>query len=63
MNDKTKHSASDTNLVTSGRHADQHAGAVNPPVFRASTILHPDMETLESKGQRYTYGRRGTPTT
>ncbi|HRE60989.1 MAG TPA: cystathionine beta-lyase [Micropepsaceae bacterium] len=63
MNDKTKHSASDTKLVTSGRHADQHAGAVNPPVFRASTILHPDLETLESKGQRYTYGRRGTPTT
>lgn len=62
MSDPTKHSADLTKLVVSGRHPDQHAGAVNPPVFRASTILHPDLETLENKGQRYTYGRRGTPT-
>lgn len=62
MSDPTKHSADLTKLVAAGRHPDHHFGAVNPPVFRASTILHPDLETLEQKGQRYTYGRRGTPT-
>ncbi len=64
MSDKTKNPVADeTVLVTAGRHPDHHFGAVNPPVFRASTILHPDIATLQGKGQTYTYGRRGTPTT
>jgi cystathionine beta-lyase len=53
----------DTRLIEAGRSPSLHAGAVNTPVYRASTILFPDVETLTSGGQPYTYGRRGTPTT
>ncbi len=53
----------DTRLIGLGRTPSLHAGAVNTPVYRASTILFPDVETLQSGGQPYTYGRRGTPTT
>lgn len=37
-------------------------GAVNPAVYRASTITFPDVETLNNRNQDYWYGRRGTPT-
>ncbi|HXJ02500.1 MAG TPA: cystathionine beta-lyase [Micropepsaceae bacterium] len=53
----------DTKLVEAGRDPALHAGAVNIPVYRASTILFPDLETMRTEGQAYTYGRRGTPTT
>ncbi len=53
----------DTRLVELGRDPAQHAGAVNTPVYRASTILFPDVETMRTEAQPYTYGRRGTPTT
>ena len=32
-----------TRLIHAGRHPESHIGAVNVPVFRASTILHPTM--------------------
>src|SRR6185312_8324024 len=42
-------------------------GVVNPPVYHASTILHPTVASLEAaQKNRYnqvTYGRWGTPTT
>src|SRR3984885_5185154 len=41
----------------------EHFGAVNTPVYRASTILYPDMAALLANSQPYTYGRRGTPST
>src|SRR5688572_19934526 len=53
----------ETKLVQAGRTPALHAGAVNTPVYRASTILFPDVETLESGSQPYVYGRRATPTT
>ena len=53
----------DTKLIESGRDPALHAGAVNVPVYRASTILFPDLETMRTEAQPYTYGRRGTPTT
>jgi len=53
----------DTKLVEGGRDPALHAGAVNTPVYRASTILFPDLETMRTEAQPYTYGRRGTPTT
>lgn len=52
-----------TKIVEGGRNPSLHAGAVNVPVYRASTILFPDMETLRTESVPYTYGRRGTPTT
>ena len=51
----------ETILVSAGRMSETHFGAVNTPVYRASTILFPDLATLEGRGQSYTYGRRGTP--
>ncbi|MEN6543166.1 cystathionine beta-lyase [Parvibaculum sp.] len=52
----------DTLIVTAGRHPDAHFGAVNPPVYHASTILFPTVEAMKTRNQPYTYGRRGTPT-
>lgn len=51
-----------TRIVTAGRKPFDHHGAVNPPVYHASTILHRTIDSLENRGQRYTYGRRLTPT-
>ena len=53
----------DTKLVEGGRKPAEQFGAVNTPVYRASTILFPDVETLLKESQAYTYGRRATPTT
>ena len=51
----------DTIAVSAGRMSSTHFGAVNTPVYRASTFLFPDLKTLESRGAEYVYGRRGTP--
>jgi len=51
----------DTLAVHRGRMSSEHFGAVNTPVYRASTILYPDLATLESGDVPYIYGRRGTP--
>jgi len=50
-------------LVALGRDGELSHGFVNLPAFRGSTVLYPDVETLKKGGQRFTYGRRGTPTT
>ena len=52
----------DTVAVAAGRMSDAHFGVVNTPVYRASTILYPDLASLKANKQPYTYGRRGTPT-
>ena len=54
----------DTVIAHAGRKPADHFGAVNTPVYRASTILFPTLAALEAKeGARLRYGRRGTPTT
>lgn len=55
----------DTILVTAGRDPESNHGVVNPPVYRASTILYPDVATLEAprKLRGVYYGRGGVPTT
>ena len=53
----------DTKLVEGGRKPADQFGAVNTPVYRASTILFPTVEALLKETQPYTYGRRGTPST
>ena len=52
-----------TRVTSLGRMSDEHFGVVNTPVYRASTILYPDMAALKANTQPYTYGRRGTPST
>ncbi|MBV9331675.1 MAG: PLP-dependent transferase, partial [Alphaproteobacteria bacterium] len=39
----------------------EHFGVVNTPVYRASTILYPDLASQKARNVSYTYGRRGTP--
>jgi cystathionine beta-lyase len=55
----------ETIVVTAGRDPSSNFGVVNPPVYRASTILYPSVEAFESprKLRGVYYGRGGTPTT
>ena len=63
----TKKFNQDTVLTHAGNKPHEHRGVINPPVYRASTILFPTVEELNSAGRRrfddYTYGLYGTPTT
>ena len=57
----------ETTLVTAGRKKEWTNGIVNPPVYRASTILFDTYAELESgiknaTKQKLFYGRKGTPT-
>jgi cystathionine beta-lyase len=57
----------ETRLVTGGRRAEWTRGIVNPPVWRASTILFDDCAALATSNKvnrdgDLHYGRRGTPT-
>jgi len=54
----------DTKLVVAGRDSERYSGVVNPPVFRASTILYPNVDAFEAPRQvrGVYYGRGGTPT-
>lgn len=56
-----------TRLVTAGRRPEWTGAVVNPPVWRASTHLYPDMAALKegpkrNEDGRFYYGRRGAPT-
>ncbi|MEM6678058.1 MAG: cystathionine beta-lyase [Pseudomonadota bacterium] len=57
-----------TRATHSGRVPENQAGIVNPPVYHASTILFPTMETLRDSrrvrsGDGMTYGVHGNPGT
>ena len=56
-----------TRVVIAGRRAEWTQGIVNPPVWRASTILYDDVAHLRDAAgkdshHKLYYGRRGTPT-
>jgi len=55
--------ATATALTQLGRDPRRYSGFVNAPVFRGSTVLFPDAESLESRKVEYTYGRPSNPTT
>jgi cystathionine beta-lyase len=60
----------ETQLVHAGRHPERFHGAVNPPVYRTSTVLARDVEDWQEKHRQQAtddepilfYGRHGTPT-
>jgi cystathionine beta-lyase len=56
----------DTLLAHAGSHPEDNLGAVNPPVYRVSTVVFPTIEALQSGSHRpfdtMRYGRHGTPT-
>ncbi|WP_379770607.1 cystathionine beta-lyase [Flaviflagellibacter deserti] len=51
-----------TALVATGRDPLQQHGFVNPPTYRGSTVLYPNAEDLFAHRNKYSYGRRGSPT-
>ncbi|MBV6657295.1 MAG: cystathionine beta-lyase [Devosiaceae bacterium] len=52
----------DTQLVHLGRNREDSAGFVNVPVNRGSTVLFPDVQSMEDpSSMRYTYGLQGSP--
>src|SRR3989440_4877647 len=60
----------ETTVVHSGLHPERHHGAVNPPVFHASTILSENVAEFRRRRKNWIleqpgtyYGRFGTPTT
>jgi cystathionine beta-lyase len=57
----------ETRLVHVARDPLRDAGAVNPPVYRASTIVYPTLREFATRAERrytsYSYGLQGTPTT
>ncbi len=57
----------DTRLVHVARDPERNFGVVNPPVYRASTILYPTVADFDSRHTRkytgFSYGLAGTPTT
>jgi cystathionine beta-lyase len=57
----------DTLLTHIGRDPARYDGMVNTPVFRTSTVIHPNLasyETRPAEGEKIVrYGRYGTPTT
>lgn len=66
MKDRRKmlaEAGTDTRLCHIGNDPSDFFGFVNPPVVHASTVLFPDVHTMETRAQKYTYGTRGTPTT
>jgi cystathionine beta-lyase len=61
MNDKRR----DTKIVQGGRRKEWLGHVVNPPVYRASTILFDDVAALRAAKPEvgtFYYGRQGTPT-
>jgi cystathionine beta-lyase len=52
----------DTKATLGGREPFAHHGYVNTPVYHASTLLYETAEDYLAHKGRYSYGRRGTPT-
>jgi cystathionine beta-lyase len=60
-----KNAKPDTILTHAGCSPGTNHGIVNPPVYHASTVLFPTVESLEDAGHSFDgvrYGRIGTPT-
>lgn len=53
----------ETKAIISGRAPENFDGAVNTPVYHASTIIYPSLAAIRGTEKiPFTYGRRGTPT-
>ena len=58
----SRHRRIATALVHAGREPAEQFGFVNTPIYRGSTVLYPTADDLANRRNRYSYGRRGTPT-
>ncbi|MEQ8736233.1 MAG: cystathionine beta-lyase [Rhodospirillaceae bacterium] len=66
MSNKRDGRHQDTRLVHGGAHPERFDGAVNPPVFRVSTVVSATVEEMRQRSKHppgvLAYGRAGTPT-
>jgi cystathionine beta-lyase len=63
-NDENRPNAGVATILThTGRNPQDQFGFVNTPVYRGSTVLFKTLDDLESREQRFLYGRAGNPTT
>jgi cystathionine beta-lyase len=57
----------ETAVLHYGRDPEKYAGVVNPPIYRGSTILFPNIEAMHAAERNWHaepyYGRHGTPPT
>jgi cystathionine beta-lyase len=64
--DSKKPWRAETRIVHGGSHPETFCGAMNPPVYRASTVVFPTVAAMrEASRNRFDtvyYGRHGTPT-
>ena len=62
-----KNKSFDTRLVRAGSAPKKQKGAINPPVYRASTVIFPTVQAMKNaekiKFDTTFYGVHGTPTT
>lgn len=61
-NEQRQALALETRLMLAGRNAEETFGFVNVPPYRGSTVTYPDAESCLKHRNRYSYGRRGNPT-
>ena len=52
-----------TSLAHEGRNPEDHMGAVNVPIFHASTMIFPTLKKFRDQDAPSPYGRQNTPTT
>ena len=54
-----------TRIIHAGSHPEKQRGVVNPPVYRASTVIFPTVaamrKAVENRFDTVFYGRHGTP--
>ena len=66
MGYKKRTKSLDTRLVHEGSHPERFDGAVNPPIFRVSTVASANVEEMRHRSKHppgiLAYGRAGTPT-
>ena len=62
MSRRTRKQTDGTRLAHAGRDPSCQHGFVNMPVYRGSTVIFPNLASLEAEDQEYSYGRLGTPT-
>jgi cystathionine beta-lyase len=63
LSDETRRSlGARTRLIHSGRDPSEQFGFINTPIYRGSTVLYPDTESLLNRNARFSYGTAGTPT-
>ncbi len=66
MSNKSDGQHQDTRLVHGGAHPERFDGAVNPPVFRVTTVVSETVEEMRERSKHppgvLAYGRAGTPT-